>query len=394
MRPLRILQVSARFTPYVGGTEIHTREVSTELTKRGHEVTVLTTDLGGTLPTNEVVDGVEVVRVRAWPRRFDLYLAPGMRSYISRGSWDVVHVQGYHTAVAPLALMAAQREGIPTALTFHSGGHGSRLRNLGRPIQSRLLGRWLRRCELLIGVSDFEVELFAQRLGIPADRIRMIPNGVSTRSSQAEPRPRRPADPAPHLLSIGRLQRYKGHHRVIRALPEVATVHPDVRLTILGQGPYRKRLEKLASRLGVRDRVVFDHVGVDERHRLDEIMDSASAALFLSEYESHGMAAHEALRAGLPTIVVNDTALRDLASGGLAQAIPPGATDAEVAAIIRRTLFAGQDQDDPTGSMRQAELDRLQQTWPTITSHLECAYRQIADSAVDPASRRRLGAAG
>ena len=398
---LDILQISPRFTPYVGGTEIHTREVSVELARRGHRVTVLTTDLRGGLPAEEVVDGVRVRRVRAWPRGLDLYLAPGLRRVIDDGPWDVVHVQGYHTAVAPLALAAAQRRGLPTALTFHSGGHGSRLRNLARPAHTRLLGRWLRRCDLLIGVSRFEADLFAERLGLPPDRIRLIPNGVSSTGRPTAVTTDGGDHDGPHLLSIGRLQRYKGHHRVIRALPDLVRSHPGVHLTILGLGPDRGRLERLAGRLGVRDRVAFDHVGADERPRLDAILASASVALFLSEYESHGMAAHEALLAGLPTVVVDDTALAELASTGLARGVPPRATDAEVAAIVRRTLAAegparsgggtGTDGRRAGTDGRRAGLDRLRRSWPDIAGRIEEAYREVTGPTSDGPGRSAAG---
>lgn len=409
---LNILQVSARYAPYVGGTEIHTGEVATELARRGHRVTVLTTDVGNKLPPEEVIDGVRVIRVPAGPPRLDLYVAPKLGRVIEREPWevererwDVVHVQGYHTAVAPMALRSAHRAGIPTALTFHSGGHSSRTRNLIRPIHARLLAPGLRRCDLLIGVSQFEVDLFARRLGLAPDQIRLIPNGVSgsdlTPVSPPQPgsRPQSESQPGPHLLSVGRLQRYKGHQRAIRALPELANHHPDVRLTILGDGPYRPRLEQLAERLGVADRVTIDHIPTDERHRMGEIMASSSVALFLSEYESHGMAAHEALLAGVPTIVADSTALAELAAQGLARAVPPRATDIEVAAIIGRTL----ERPDPRASRsagpvestaQRPGLERLRHSWPTIARRIEAAYRDITGTGTGTGTGPRADADG
>ncbi len=394
-RSLRILQVSARFRPYVGGTEIHTAEVSAELTRRGHEVTVVTTDLGGELPAEEVIDGIRVIRVRAWPRRSDLYVAPGLSRVIADGPWDLVHVQGYHTAVAPIALRAAQRRGLPTALTFHSGGHSSRLRNLSRPIHTRAMAHWLRHCDLLIGVSDFEADLFAHRLGLDPGRIRTIPNGVSSsRSADTDgerptPAPA-PGDEGPHLLSIGRLPRYKGHQRIIRAMPRVLTADPRTRLTIIGTGPYQPRLERLVERLDLAANVSFDSVEAGERSRLDEMMATATAAVFLSEYESHGMAAHEAILAGLPVVVLDATALGRLADEGLANAVPPMATDDEVAAIVLRTLAAS---GRPGSTPPSSQLERLRHSWPTIAARLEQAYLEVIPTPIDerPAIHDRAG---
>lgn len=392
-RPMRVLMVSARFAPFVGGTEIHTGEVAAELVRRGHRVTVVTTDLTGALPKWETIDGVRVVRVRAWPSWIDLHFAPAIAKVMDDQDWDLVHVQGYHTAVAPLALAAAQRRGIPTALTFHSGGHSSRVRNVLRPLHTKFLSRWLLRADLLIGVSAFEAGLFAHRLGISADRIEVMPNGVPAIDT-VQPLP--PAGDTvgprgPHILSIGRLVRYKGHHRVIRALPHIRAVHPEATLTILGDGPYRSSLERLVRRLGLSDAVTIDFVPADERPRLLSIMANASVAMFLSSYESHGMAAHEAVSAGLPAVVLDGTALGDLAAEGLADAVPPMATDREVASIVLRTLDAHRE---PRPSDDVQDMTRLRHSWPVIVGRLEAAYRQVMTERAARASRLRSDLAG
>jgi hypothetical protein len=77
-RPLRVLQVSARFLPQVGGVERHIYEVATRFRRDGIDAEVLTTDATGSLPTAESVAGIPVQRVRAWPRDRDLHFAPGL----------------------------------------------------------------------------------------------------------------------------------------------------------------------------------------------------------------------------------------------------------------------------------------------------------------------------
>lgn len=381
---LSILMVSARFAPFVGGTEIHTGEVATELVSRGHKVTVVTTETTGSLPESEVIGGVTVLRVPAYPRRTDLYIAPGLRRVILDGQWDVVHVQGYHTAVAPIALATAQRAGIPTILTFHSGGHSSWLRNLIRPAQARALRPFLLRCKALIAVSHFEADLFADRLGTAEGQIKVIPNGVSSAkpSVVSEPptnaEPAKAIDPPPGnpkvrtILSMGRLVRYKGHHRVIRAMPHILRSNPDTRLLILGRGPYEKSLRRLAKSVGVADQVDFDYVPAEERHRLQAIMENASMAVLLSAYESQGMAAYEAISAGLSLVVMDKTALSELVSAGQAQAIPPHATHPEVAEIVTRVLQA-----ESTGTKRAPASALATHSWPVIVDRIVDEYRRL-----------------
>ncbi|HEX7881341.1 MAG TPA: glycosyltransferase, partial [Afipia sp.] len=129
---MRILMVAARCYPFVGGIETHIQEVGPRLVARGYSVDVLTTDPSGKLPIEENVRGMCVRRVPAWPRDLDLYVAPQVYTAIRRGTWDLIHFQGYNTFVSPIGLLAAVRSGAPFVLTFHSGGHSSRLRNAVR----------------------------------------------------------------------------------------------------------------------------------------------------------------------------------------------------------------------------------------------------------------------
>src|SRR3954453_11943795 len=73
---LRVLMVSFRYLPFMGGVELHVDQVARRLAARGVDITVLTTDPTGTLPTEEHLDGVHVRRVRAWPANRDYYFAP------------------------------------------------------------------------------------------------------------------------------------------------------------------------------------------------------------------------------------------------------------------------------------------------------------------------------
>src|SRR6516225_1168885 len=158
---VRVLMVTPRFLPDTGGVETHVAEVSRRVAAGGHRVRVLTTDLSGRLPAAEVVDDVEVRRVRAWPRGADYYFAPDLYPAVSKGDWDVVHVQSYHTLVAPLAMAGSLSASIPYVLTFHGGGHSSRVRNALRTPQLLLLRPLLVRAAGLVAVAAFEIDDYA-----------------------------------------------------------------------------------------------------------------------------------------------------------------------------------------------------------------------------------------
>src|ERR1700691_6087813 len=150
-RPPRALMVCPRFLPEVGGTETHVYEVARRLSAlECFEVTVLATDRSRRLPRQEIIEGISVLRVPSWPRSRDYYLAPQIATVIRQRSWDLVHCHGIQNVVPLLAMLSARRVGIPYLVTFHTGGHSSRLRNAIRTNQWRLAGPLLRNAVLLI----------------------------------------------------------------------------------------------------------------------------------------------------------------------------------------------------------------------------------------------------
>src|SRR5438132_13137529 len=153
--PLRVLLVAARYLPSMGGVETHIYEVGRRLAQAGVEVTVLTTDVSGRLPAVEESEGIRIRRVRAWPANKDYYFAPGIYRVITRGRWDLVHCQGYHNLVPPLAMLAAWRANIPFVLTFRSGGAPSRLPKSPSWTQWGMLKPFFSRGRKVVRLSDF-----------------------------------------------------------------------------------------------------------------------------------------------------------------------------------------------------------------------------------------------
>jgi glycosyltransferase involved in cell wall biosynthesis len=338
---MRILMVAARCYPFIGGIETHIQEVGPRLVARSHAVDVLTTDPSGELPVEEEVRGMRVRRVRAWPRELDLYAAPGIYTAIRRGVWDLIHFQGYSSFVAPIGLLAAVRGDLPFILTFHSGGHSSRLRNAMRGTQHALLRPLVARAARLIGVSEFEADFFSVRMGVPRERFVVIPNGAAMPVAS----PGVKVDP--HLIvSGGRLERYKGHHRAIAALPELIRRVPDVRLHIVGTGPYEGELRRLVATLGLEKRVTIAGIPGSERQKMADLLASATLFVLFSEYEAHPVAVMEALSLRRPVLVSDTSGLRELAANGLCRAIPWNAGPGELAAAMAEELEAHREVPD------------------------------------------------
>jgi glycosyltransferase involved in cell wall biosynthesis len=324
--------VTARYAPFVGGIETHVAEVAPRIASRGTRVTILTTN-PGTLPPIEKHEDVTILRVPARPRGGDLYWAPGVYRAIRDGPWRLVHCQGIHTFVPVLAMLAARRHATPYVVTFHTGGHDSRVRTKLRRIQWWALAPLLRQAAALVAVSAFEAALFRGVPGLAGKSIRVIPNGAELPSLAETPEVDRDL-----IVSVGRLERYKGHQRAIAALPHLIGPHPRIRLRIVGSGPYQRDLRGLAARLGVADRVAIGAIVPGDRQAMAALLARAGAIVLLSEYEAHPLAVLEAAALGRPVVVADTTGLGELAARGLARAVPLNANPASLAAVIEEEL--------------------------------------------------------
>ena len=331
-RPLRVLMVPARYFPYMGGVETHVYEVGRRLARAGIEVTVLTTDLSGQLPPAEELEGVQVHRVRAWPSNKDYYFAPGIYRFILQGRWDLIHCQGYHNLVAPLTMLAAQQARIPYVVSFHSGGDTSRFRKTFRGVHRMALRPLLARAQRLICPSRWEAEFFRERLHLSDQQFAVIPNGASHLPVMTESMQRKLDGTL--IVSVGRLERYKGHQRVLTALPKVQEHVPDVRLHIVGMGPYEPALRKLARELGVVGRVEIGAIPPGDGEGMASLIARANLVTLLSEHEAQGIAVLEALALRRPVLVANTSALQEFADRGLVRAIPLESTPEEVGRAV------------------------------------------------------------
>lgn len=357
-RRIRVLVVTARFFPDMGGIETHTYEVTSRLAQREDlDVTVLATDRSGRLPAREDLGGFTVLRCRSYPARRDYYLAPSLHRLILAGGYDLVHCQGIHTAVPVAAMIAAQRRRIPYVVTLHTGGHSSGLRNQLRGMQWRALGPLLRRAALVVAVSRFEQRVFEETCRLEESRFRIIQNGgdVGPSAVQAKPVPGR-------IVSCGRLERYKGHQHVIEALPAVRERIPDATLLILGTGSYEQKLRTLVKRLSLEDAVIIEYIPSDRRDRMAELLGGAAVLAALSEYEAHPVAVMEALALGTPVVGFDTAGIADLVEDGLVQGVPKDASPETIA----QALVAVLEQDHmrcapslPTWDLAAAELARI-----------------------------------
>ncbi len=232
----------------------------------------------------------------------------------------------------PLAEAAAltMPKRAPWVATFHAEvtRHPAWMRQIYRSVLQRFLGRLDRVIVSSPNMATIPV------LQPHASRIAVIPFGCDVSQLQSPPAlpdgllPRR--DGRPVVLFAGRLVAYKGVDVLLRALPGL-----EVNTWILGDGPERPRLERLARRLGLNGRVQF--LGYRPRDQLRAAMHRASLLAFpsVSRAEAFGVVQIEAMASGLPVInTFLPTGVNFVCPHGVAGwTVPPGDPAALCAAI-------------------------------------------------------------
>ena len=140
------------------------------------------------------------------------------------------------------------------------------------------------------------------------------------------------------LLTVGRMdsrERYKGHDRVIAAIPDLVKGH-DICYLVVGEGDDRSRLEALARNAGVSDRVVSWRGGFTT---LSEIYRAADLFVMPSTGEGFGVAFLEAMASGTPALGLDVAGSRDaLGDGELGSVVPENEISEAIARLLNNAV--------------------------------------------------------
>src|SRR5213592_4580834 len=117
---MRIVQVCPWFHPHVGGVESHVAAVGAELVRRGHDVTVVTSRRGASLPEREEWEGLHIRRVRARGVWLRTPIAPATKSVLVSLGADVVHAHSPPPLTSYYAAKACSRRGLTFVITYHA----------------------------------------------------------------------------------------------------------------------------------------------------------------------------------------------------------------------------------------------------------------------------------
>jgi glycosyltransferase involved in cell wall biosynthesis len=315
---MKIIMVCPRYHPDIGGVETHVKEISERMVKRGHIVEVVCTDPHGIHPEKDLINGVHITRFRSFAPNDAYFFAPQMVFYLKKCEGSLLHAHGYHAFPALFAAMAAQGKKLIFTPHYHGKGH-TWFRNVLLMGYDRIAKRIFYRADKIICDSEYEKKLVTKKFPVQKDKFVWIPIGINFHEFTAFNATRDPH----RLLYIGRIEKYKGIHHIIEALPTLE----EYSLVIVGKGPYEKDLNDLAQTLDIQHKITWKK----DLSREDLIREYNSAGIFisLSSFEAFGITVAEALASGLQAIVNNEGALAEFIDNDVCIGIEPSAENLE-----------------------------------------------------------------
>ena len=321
---MRILKVTQAYYPFEdrGGPAIKVRSIARVLANLGHDVTVLTADLGfgpAQIASAKAhrngqgwrsdLDGVRAIYLATRGRYRNLTVNPGVVGFCQRRlkEFDIVHVYGLYDVLGPVVARYCRPLGIPYFVEPLGMTRPIDRGFLLTKVWSSLVNGYLQEASRMIATSEQErAELIGE--GFPPDRVLLRYNGIDQGEFRNLPPPgtfRKKAgirDDERFIVFLGRLIPRKGADLLIEALPHVEG--GKAKLVIAGpeaESGYLVFLRAKAGAAGVEDRVLFTGplYGDDKKAAFAD----ASVFALPSRYENFGNAAAEAIACGTPVIV-------------------------------------------------------------------------------------------
>lgn len=172
-----------------------------------------------------------------------------------------------------------------------------------------LLKRTLRRCDGILTVSETTRQTLLSALGVPADKVFVVPNAVDLSRFQPSGRP-----PQPFLLMVGANSRHKNLEEVLQF---AYAWKGRYRLKVVGGTTgYLARMKSIARRAGLEEQIEW--LGEVSRDRLIRLYQDCSAVVFPSKMEGFGLPPLEALACGRPAIVSDIAVFREIYGNSVA----------------------------------------------------------------------------
>lgn len=371
---MKILIYSDAFYPNLGGVESYLINFLQGLSARGHEITVVTSQLSKDTPAYEEAFGAKIHRLpfQEWVQgntRLHPDLLREVRKIKNRTQPDLISSHNFGASLF-FAHLTRLPERVPHVITLHGLDplmHGG----------PELAQKYFASIDAAISVSKFIARQFKGMLPNFKIPLHVIPNAIPLPSLKPRPLPSSP----PQLLMMGRLVPEKGMDLGIKAFAKVLEVHTPCRLLIAGLGSEQEKLRNLSQTLGISSQV--DFLGKVEPPKIPQLLNQVSLLLVPSLWEEpFGLVALEGSQMARPVIVSNRGALPTIIQDGVSGKVVPAVDPKPWAEAILELLQNPHEMTQMGQKGRELAqkhfsfetmLDRYEEVFETVQASLSTA---------------------
>jgi glycogen(starch) synthase len=321
----------------VGGLGTYAEYITHEFVDIGHDVSVFTLN-DGSLKTREILQGVEVHRpliadasnvwpffvvdnLKKWGTNIKLFNDIFIYNILSatkfinglikkeKYNFDVVCVHDWLSSVAGLVIKNEIQK-LPVVFHAHSTEWG-RSGGTGSEVVSHFEEAMAQNADRIVTVS-YAMQEDLIKHGWPQSKISVVWNGVDPERYDPHQCPKedimkiREKYSIPKdwnmILFVGRLTWVKSVRNLLQAMPTVLREYPNTKLVILGKGEEQTDIVETASRLGIKDKVIYRFDFVPEQERIQHYA-ASDVCVFPSIYEPFGIVSLEAMAMEKPVVV-------------------------------------------------------------------------------------------
>lgn len=334
---MRITVVTSIFPPEIGGPATYAWEILHRLNAEGHQVKVVTPCEGAKATDNVIIASKKRLRIRIIGY-IHYHLALLIAILRAAKGCDLIYTLN-PAYIGLISLVAAKLLRKPIVLRFVGDKAWESAHNKGtttKPLEDFLklpegggdTKKWLRlqrfmfsQVNRIIVPSCFLRDILVDYYNVNPAKIRIIYNSVDLSLYEGEPM-KRPQKAAKCIVTVGRIIRHKKIDGIIRAVKALAGGFPDISLLIIGEGPEKGNLEKLAQEMRLESRVqLYGRAAHEETIKL---VKEADIFVLNSIYEGMPHAVIEAMACRTPVIATD--------IGGTDEVVKDGETGLLVAA--------------------------------------------------------------
>ena len=318
---MKIAMMTNNYIPYTGGVPISIERLSKALRENGHEVVVFAPNYKEQEADENVVRYHALIKGIINGFSVPNSLDPKIEKRFRAGHFDVIHVH-HPMLIGETARYLSVKYDVPLCFTYHTRFE-QYLHYIKAPFLQKVIPDYVNYytdyCDVVFAPTP-SIQNYLEEIGSEA-RIAVLPTGLSKESFETreeEVAKLRESLCGGHrylFCTVARLAKEKNLEFLFRVLAERKSEQgSDFRLALVGEGPYRKRLLRLAKELGIQEEIIF--VGKVPNEQIKYYCKAADLFLFSSLSETQGIVLLEAMAAATPVLAVKASGVKDVVVNG------------------------------------------------------------------------------